>query len=71
MEVKMSIQTRKEVLLHIKKRYQEVSSSKKRKILDEFIDITSYRRKYAIHLLNCNSNKIISTKKEKRVNIEL
>lgn len=68
MEVKMSIQTRKEILLHIKKRYQEASSSKKRKILDEFIETTNYRRKYAIHLLNGNSNKISTTKKEKMVN---
>lgn len=68
MEVKMSIQTRKELLLNIKKRYQGASSSNKRKILNEFTEITSYNRKYAIHLLNCNSDKIIATKKEKRVN---
>ena len=68
MEAKMSIQTRKEILLHVKKRYQEASSNKKRKILDEFIETTNYRRKYAIHLLNCNSNKIAANKQEKRVN---
>jgi hypothetical protein len=68
MEAKMSIQTRKEILLHVKKRYQEASSNKKRKILDEFIETTNYRRKYAIHLLNCDSNKIAANKQEKRVN---
>ena len=68
MEAKMSIQTRKEILLHVKKRYQEASSNKKRKILDEFIETTNYRRKYAIHLLNCSNGKISGTKKEKRVN---
>lgn len=64
----MSIQTRKEIWLHIQKRYQEASSNNKSKILDEFIATTSYQRKDAIYLLNRNSNEITTSKKEKRVN---
>ena len=51
MEVKMSIQTRREILFHTKKRYAVANSKDKRKILDEFVSITGYLRKYAIHLL--------------------
>lgn len=52
MEKKMSIQTRKELLFHIHKRYNEANWHEKGKILDELIATTGYRRKYAIHLLN-------------------
>ena len=41
----MSIQTCKEILLHIKKLYQEARSSKKRKILDELIETTKLSQK--------------------------
>jgi hypothetical protein len=52
MEVQMSIQTKKELLLHTKRRYVVANLKNKRKILDEFVSITNYSRKYAIHLFN-------------------
>lgn len=51
MEVKMSIRSRREILLFTKKRYQEASTKDKSKILDEFVSVTGYLRKYAIYLL--------------------
>lgn len=65
MREKMSIQTRKEILYHIQKDYKESRSKDKGKILDEFISITGYRRKYAIHLLNHSSKGIIGKKQKK------
>ncbi|MDR0329890.1 MAG: ISNCY family transposase [Rickettsia sp.] len=62
----MSIKTRKEILSYIQKNYKQASTSNKSKILDEFIAITNYRRKYAIHLLNGNGNSTI--KKERGEN---
>lgn len=52
MEVKMSIRSRKEILCYTKKRYEKASSKDKSKIIDEFVSVTGYLRKYAIHLLN-------------------
>jgi hypothetical protein len=52
MEVKMSIQSRKEVLFYTKKRYAVAKPKGKSKIIDEFVSVTGYLRKYAIHLLN-------------------
>jgi hypothetical protein len=52
MEVKMSIQSRKEVLFYTKKRYAVAKPKEKSKIIDEFVSVTGYLRKYAIHLLN-------------------
>jgi hypothetical protein len=63
MEKKMSIQTRKELLFHIHKRYNEANWHEKGKILDELIATTGYRRKYAIHLLNHKKKKISTYKK--------
>ena len=62
---KMSIQTRKELLRNIQKRYNEANWHDKGKILDELIATTGYRRKYAIHLLNHKENKISTYKKER------
>ncbi len=59
----MSIQTRKELLFHIHKRYNEANWHEKGKILDELIATTGYRRKYAIHLLNHKKKKISTYKK--------
>ena len=47
----MSIQTRREILFYTKKSYVVASSKDKSKILDEFVSVTGYLRKYAIHLL--------------------
>ena len=67
MEAKMSIQTRKELLLHIQKRYKNSTLKDKGKILDEFIVTTGYCRKYAIYLLNHTIKEISSGTKEKRI----
>ena len=48
----MSIQSRKEVLFYTKKRYAVAKPKEKSKIIDEFVSVTGYLRKYAIHLLN-------------------
>jgi hypothetical protein len=52
MEAKMTIKTRKEILFCIRNRYNQASWSDKKKILDELVATTLYRRKYAIYLLN-------------------
>ena len=51
-EVKMSIKTKQEILIHIQKRYKEAKFHSKSKILDEFVATTGYCRKYAISKLN-------------------
>jgi hypothetical protein len=66
MEAKMSIQSRKELLLRIQKRYQQADCATKSKMLDEFIAITGYRRKYAIHLLNQSEIEITTAEKSKQ-----
>ena len=63
-EVKISIQTTKEILIHIKNRYKDARHHDKNKILDEFVATTSYGRKYAITLLNQPELWIRSRKKE-------
>jgi len=52
MGVKMSIRPRREILCYTKKPYEKANSKDKSKIIDEFVSITGYLRKYAIHLLN-------------------
>lgn len=52
MGARMSLSTRGELLGHIQNKYKKASWVDKKKILDEFITITGYDRKYAIHLLN-------------------
>jgi hypothetical protein len=51
MDTKISKQTRREVLEALRERYKNASKIEKAKILDEFIDIAGYHRKYAIDLL--------------------
>jgi len=51
-EVKMSIKTKQEILIHIQKRYKEAKFYSKSKILDEFVATTGYCRKYAISKLH-------------------
>jgi hypothetical protein len=48
----MSPQARREVLQAVRPRYRQASLKEKKGILDEFVAITGYHRKYAIHLLN-------------------
>ena len=48
----MSPQARREVLKAVRPRYRKANRQEKKQILDEFVAITGYHRKYAIHLLN-------------------
>ncbi len=61
MEAKMTIKTRKEILSCVRNRYNQASWSEKKKILDELVATTSYRRKYAIYLLNDKRNEFSTT----------
>ena len=47
----MSIHSKREVLERVVPRYWAVRGVEKRRILDEFVAITGYHRKYAIHVL--------------------
>jgi len=48
----MSPQTRRELLKAVRPRYRQAGRQEKERILDEFVAITGYHRKYAIQLLN-------------------
>ncbi len=48
----MSLQARRELLNSLRPRYREANKTQKKKILDEFIQVTNYGRKHAIALLN-------------------
>jgi hypothetical protein len=67
MEAKMGLETRKELLVHVQKRYKQAKRPEKKKILDELIATTGYRRKYAISLLNKRKNSVAKNGKEKRL----
>jgi hypothetical protein len=54
MEIRMSLQARKELLDQVRVRYQSGNRKDKSKILDGFIAATGYQRKYAIGLLKKN-----------------
>ena len=56
MEAKMSLQTRKELLNALYPRYERASWKQKRKMLDEFVEVTGFHRKYALQLLNSPNN---------------
>ena len=47
----MSIRSKREVLERVVRRYWAARGAEKRRILDEFVAITGYHRKYAIHVL--------------------
>lgn len=49
---KISMQTRKELFEAMQRRYRESSKMDKTRILDEFVALTDYHRKYGVHLLN-------------------
>ena len=52
MKHQMSLSARREMLVSVYGRYQEVDWSTKGRILDGFVAATGYDRKYAIQLLN-------------------
>ena len=47
----MSIRSKREVLERVVPRYWAARGAQKRRILDEFVAITGYHRRYAIHVL--------------------
>ena len=51
MDTKISKQTRRELLEALRERYRNASKIEKTQILDEFVDIAGWHRKYAISLL--------------------
>jgi len=52
MDTQLTHAARIELARSLRRRYQAASSRAKRKILDEFIAVSGYHPKYAIHLLN-------------------
>ena len=53
----MSQRSKKELLETIRPRYRKAKKTEKGKILDEFVAITGYHRKYAIRVLNAVGSK--------------
>ena len=52
MRSKMSLTSRRELLLYTCVRYRHVTWPEKKRILDEFVAVSGYNRKYALNLLN-------------------
>src|SRR5258708_5663530 len=48
----LSYRARRELLARVVPRYQPASSAHKSRLLDRFVELTGYDRKYAIRLLN-------------------
>ena len=62
----MSPQARREVLKAVRPRYRQATGPEKQRILDEFVAITGYHRKYAIHLLNHGAPPAATAKRKRR-----
>jgi hypothetical protein len=62
----MSPQARREVLNAVRSRYRKANRQEKTRILDEFIALTGYHRKYAIQLLNHGAPKTRSKTRNRR-----
>ena len=62
----MSPQARREMLKAVRPRYRKASRQEKTHILDEFVAITGYHRKYAIQLLNHGAPKRKPRKRNRR-----
>jgi hypothetical protein len=57
-EVGLGLNERYAVIKETVKRYQKTGKKEKSRILDEFLELTGYNRKYAIHVLaNCGKKK--------------
>jgi hypothetical protein len=65
MRSKMSLSTRKELLMVVKERYTGANRQDKGKILHELIATTGYSRKYVIHLLLSKKVRLTPLKLEK------
>ena len=50
--IRMAQRSKREYLRSIHPRYQQATRAEKRAILDEFMHVCGYHRKYAIGLLN-------------------
>lgn len=53
----MSQGSKRELLATIRPRYRKASKKEKQRILDEFVAVTSYHRKYAIRVMNSEEHK--------------
>lgn len=53
----MSQGSKRELLAMIQPRYQKANKQEKQKILDEFVAVTGYHRKYAIRVMNSTGQK--------------
>lgn len=53
----MSQRSKRELLATIRPRYRKASKKEKQKILDEFVAVTGYHRKYAIRVMNSEEHK--------------
>jgi hypothetical protein len=62
----MSPQARREMLKAVRPRYRKAGRQEKKRILDEFVAITGYHRKYAIRLLNHGAPSKKSEKRNRR-----
>ena len=60
---KMSLATRRELLNNIRQQYKLGSWHEKNQLLNEFVAITCYKRKYAIKLLNKDTDNLPVVKK--------
>lgn len=56
---------RRELLISVKQTYQASKWSEKQKIIDGFVAVTNYDRKYAIHILNSKDKPINPAKPQK------
>jgi len=65
MKEKMSLNSRRELVVNVRLKYKVASWSDKNKILDGFIAATGYQRKYAISLLNRTDNSKQKARKSK------
>lgn len=54
---RLSMETRKELLGAVRERYRQARKEDRSVILDEFVELTEYHRKYAIRLLNAEPSR--------------
>jgi hypothetical protein len=59
----ISVAARQELVRAVGERYREGTTAAKRRILDEFVALTSYHRKHAIRVLNGATNTAAATKR--------
>jgi len=61
----MSLLSRRELLRSITQRYRAAGRKDKQRILDEFVEATGYRRKYAVALLRKTAERPLTTEKNR------